>query len=419
MIRFSISIAVASIVAVAPAGSRASDRDYYLSVPNQSAILRLDADTLAATPFVTGLLVPFYGFWRADGRMFMPDKEWGAIFEIDAQGNVSILTAGGLLARPFTTTPHPNGTGLIASDLFAGRVVFVDWNGNQTLVHDRSTSGGLITDPGGIAFDSDGNLYVANNVGNTIIKVDPQNNATLFSNDPLLFWPGGIAIDNSGNMFVCQYGGNNVVRFRLDTGEAEVFAGDPLVTLKPNDLKLARSGGLLLTSKASNVVRIDALGTMTEIYKNPTYGEIVGICVREDATLCSGSFTKYGAGTAGSGGIVPRLGAIFSPCPGHDIALEFEDFLGGALCTLLVGLKDASLPFLGGTLLIDPSLPFLLISFPLPGAGPGAGELRIPFTVKDNPALVGVSVYLQAAGNDAAAPAGVSLSNGLHEVIGN
>ncbi len=413
-----VPFGVALAAAAGLAGPAAASVDTYLSVPVQGAIVKVDGVTGQATPFATGLGIPFYGFWTEAGKLYMPDRLFGAIFEIDEQGNLGLLTAGGLLSSVVTVAPAPGG-GLVASDLPLNHVVHVAPNGTQTLIHDAVTSGGLLDGPGGLAYAPNGDLYVANNIGNTLVRIAPDGTISLFSASPLLAAPGGIAIDRSGNLFVGQYNTDRIVRFRLDTGEADVFAEDASLMVRPNDVKLARSGGLLTTTKLSNLVRIDALGQLTEEFKDVAYGEIVGVNTREDATPCSGSFVPYGAGTAGSGGHVPFLRGIFDPCPGHHIALEFGDFLGGTVGALFVGLQPASLPALGGTLLVSPGPGFAQVPLPYPGSGPGGADFRLPFTLGDNPAFVGLKLYLQAAAADAGAPGGVSLSNGLEETIGS
>src|SRR5204862_5577199 len=108
--------------------------------------------------------------------------------------------------------------------------------------------------------------------------------------------------------------------------------------------KLSRHGGLLVTTRLSNLVRVHADGSMTQIFQDSTLGEIDGVAVPEDAIPCSGSFTSYGAGLVGSGGFVPELRAVFSPCPGVEVGLESKEFAGGALAYLMLGVSPASLP---------------------------------------------------------------------------
>lgn len=399
-------------------GAIAGEQDYFLSVALKSSIFRVDSVTKQATPFASGLGVPFYGFFTTAGDFYVPDRLFGAVFRIGPTGQVSVVSAGGWLSTPVAIVPDPGG-GLVATDLFQGTVVHVAFDGTQTLIHDAASSGGLLVGPGGLDFDPDGNLYVANNIGDTIVKITPQGAISLFSADPLIQAPGGVAIDGAGNMFVAMYTGNRIVRFRLDTGAAEVFSEDINQMIRPNDLKLSRSGGLLTTTRLSNLLRVDALGQITQEFQDLTFGEIVGVSVPEDATRCSGRFERYGAGTAGSGGFVPELRAIFSPCPGHDVALEWRDFLGGAPGLLLFGVKAANVPWMGGTLLVDLAAPSALVPLVLPGAGAGNGDLTLQFQVDPNPALVGATFHFQTVVADPQGGHGVALSNGLRETIGS
>jgi DNA-binding beta-propeller fold protein YncE len=298
-------LAIVSVVASGLGAAGAGDQDYFLSVPSQGAIHRVDAVTLQATPFLTGLNTPFYGFHDASGNLYIPDHLFGAILRIDPLGIPSLLTAGGYLTAPLALIADPTG-GVLATDKYQNTVVHVDDLGNQTLLHDDISSNGLLFGPAGLDFDLAGNLYVSNNTGNTIVRIDPANQLTLWSDSPLIKTPGGIAIDGSGNMFVAMYDGNNIVRFRVDTAEAEVFAEDLSIMIRPNDLKLSRGGHLLTTTRLGNLVSIDATGKPTELFKGPGWSDVLGVSVPEDWKSCTGTATTYGQGLAGAGGFVPQ-----------------------------------------------------------------------------------------------------------------
>jgi len=59
--------------------------------------------------------------------------------------------------------------------------------------------------PDGLAFDSSGNLYVANGRGNTIEKFTPGGVGSVFATG--LNYPYGSAFDKAGNLFVSNYQG--------------------------------------------------------------------------------------------------------------------------------------------------------------------------------------------------------------------
>jgi len=417
--------ALALAVALVPAAlcAQFGPTDYYVSAPGAGGIWKGDATTNVSSPAGLGLLIPHYGWFGNDGNFYVPDRGWTAIMRISPQGDVSVLSAGGHLIMPVTCIPTMDDQAWIVSDMQASKILRVGYDGSQQLLFDAASTNGLLSWPDGMAYDDAGNLYVANLGNNTLIRIDPQGQATLFSDSPLLDQPAGVAIDGAGNLFVANYAASTIARFRLDTGEGELFAGvDVGKMVYPSDLKLSRQGGMLVSGRNGRVSRIDALGQIEIAFEDPTLGELDGVSVLEDATLCSGRYTMYGQGQAGSAGITPQLRAIFSPCPGQLIALELRDFVGGAQAILFVGsqaLPPGAASFKGAPLLVNPASP-LFLSFPLfiPGDGAGAGDLTLQFAVPDVAGLTGLELYHQIFAKDPAAPNGVSASNGLKEVFG-
>lgn len=410
-------IRAALVALLLAAAARAGD-PIEVSVPFAGAIYRYDATSGAFTPFCSGLGIPFYGVWADDGFLYMPDRAYGIVWRIGENGVPHPFAAGGALSSVVTVVQAPDG-GLIASDVFTHSVVRLGPSGVQTLLADAATSGGLLSGPGGMAYGPDGTLYVANNLANTIVAVDDQTGAVSPVSDGqgLLDSPGGIAVDGAGNLFAANYASNVITRIRLDGGEASVFCNDPLLE-SPNDLRLLPDGGLRVTTENAVLGVIDATGQLAVLKHDESLGEWDGNVSRSDSPPCSGRFLAYGAGLAGSGGVLPELRAVFSPCPGASVALEMRHLLGGSHGSLAWGLQPAALPFKGGALLVNIGPPGGLIPMAFPGVGPGGGALTLPFTFPDDPALSGVSIYLQVLAADPGAPRGVSQSNGLREQIG-
>jgi sugar lactone lactonase YvrE len=400
------------------------EQDYYVSAPGAGGIWKGDAVTGETTPFALGLLVPHYGWFGNDGNFYVPDRGWPALMQITPEGQVNVHLAGGDLIKPVTVIPTTDDRAMLLSDMEANKIFRVEYDGSSSVMHDLESTDGLLNWPDGMAYDDDGNLYVANLGNDTIVKIDPQGQASIFSDDQdLIFEPGGLTIDGAGNLFVANYAFHTIARFRLDTGEGEVFAGpDSTKMAAPNDLKLSRKGGMIVSGRNGRVTRIDALGNLTVMIENPALSELDGVSVLADATLCTGRFETYGQGQAGSGGLEPQFRAIFSPCPGQVIGLELRDFVGGAPAIMFVSmgsLPAGTLFFKGAPMLVDPSSPFFL-SLPLflPGAGAGAGDLTLQFTVPEAPGLAGLELYHQVFAADPGAPNGISASNGLKETFG-
>jgi len=129
------------------------------------------------------------------------------------------------------------------------------------------------------------------------------------------------------------------------------------------------------------------------------------------AWLADAPGSGYGAGCAGSGGLVPRIGLVGCPRPGALVTITVDDALGGALAAFAVGLGEArGATWPGGCpLLVEPLL--TLVPVGLPGAGPGAGELEISATVPVTAALGTVTLQLVVA--DPEGPGGYAASAGL------
>ncbi|MED5330247.1 MAG: SMP-30/gluconolactonase/LRE family protein [Planctomycetota bacterium] len=397
--------------------------DYYVSAPYAGGIWKGDSQTGETTPFALGLLIPHYGWFGNDGNFYVPDRGWNALMKITPQGQIIPVSAGGHFMKPVTCIPTLDDTAWVVSDMEANKIIRVEYDGTQTLLYDNLTASGLLNGPDGIAYDDAGNLYVANLGNDTLIKIDPQGQATLFSDADIIREPGGVAIDGAGNLFVANYGSHVISRFRLDTGEGQEFTSfDSTKMANPNDLKLSRKGGLLVSGRQGRVSRIDALGQVSIMFENLSLSELDGVSVPEDATLCTGRFTTYGRGEEGSGGIIPQLRAIFSPCPGQVIGLEILDFLGGTQALMFVSshaLPSGLMAFKGAPLLVDPSgVLFLGIPLVLPGSGTGEGDLTLQFQIPDLPGLAGLELFHQVFALDPSAAGGISASNGLKETFG-
>lgn len=131
-------------------------------------------------------------------------------------------------------------------------------------------------------------------------------------------------------------------------------------------------------------------------------------------------FHVYGAGTPGSGGIVPRLRGAGALHPGRVVSVEVSRGVGGTAGALLIGADPASRasqPFLGGTLLVLPawSVPVRVDgAFGVPGVGTRSLQLSVP----PDPTHIGHGVMFQVWLLDAGAPQVFSASNGLETWIG-
>jgi len=132
---------------------------------------------------------------------------------------------------------------------------------------------------------------------------------------------------------------------------------------------------------------------------------------------CFGSVHPYGVGTPGSGGFVPTLTTTGCPDAGAVLQVEVAKGLGGAPAQLAIGSLPLSMPFLGGTLLVQPLTTFsATLSGPI--GVPGGGAASFAFTIPGGASSVGTLLYAQAFVLDSGGPALGALSRGLSIVLG-
>ena len=104
-----------------------------------------------------------------------------------------------------------------------------------------------INNPTGLAFDNDGNLYVANDQ-RSIAKFDPSGGMTEFSGGGLLDYPFGIAFDSNGVLYVANFHSEDILRID-STGRQTIFVENCCSEFRPVGLAFDQSGNLYVTSQ--------------------------------------------------------------------------------------------------------------------------------------------------------------------------
>lgn len=130
-------------------------------------------------------------------------------------------------------------------------------------------------------------------------------------------------------------------------------------------------------------------------------------------SLPPGSATTYGVGTAGGGGLIPTIAS--APLPSIGTNLEIRTTLAERFAPAVLGMSpsSAAIPFLGGIINVHP---VGLMTFGT--ATRGFGSASLFFMIPNNPSFIGAERFAQWFILDMDAPAGISMSQGLHLVVG-
>jgi len=205
-----------------------------------------------------------------------------------------------------------NGQGnLFVSDSFNDLIREITPAGNVSTEAGNQTLGFLngpalsaqFYSPNGEAFDSQGNLYVADFGNNVIRKITPagvvstyagtgvagyRNGATDSTNlksttDSLAMFnnPQGVAVDASGNVYVADRG-NNVIREILTTGRTKTIAGNKIKGFidatdeaaffnEPSGVAVGSDGTVYVTDQGNSALRkISTAGVVSTLAGNST-----------------------------------------------------------------------------------------------------------------------------------------------------
>ncbi len=124
----------------------------------------------------------------------------------------------------------------------------------------------------------------------------------------------------------------------------------------------------------------------------------VQLFTRHDAA----SPVSYGAGTPGTGGLVPTVGLSAPALLGTTTYIQGASMLANSVALLVFNLQPADFPALGVQVLVDPTAASLLVEPTSP-----TGTSSWPFVVPSTPSLDNVWLYAQAMPLDSAGPAGL------------
>ncbi len=225
----------------------------------------------------------------------------------------------------------------------SGHAVFkISSGGTLTLAAGNSRPGfsgdggpataGQLNSPQGLAVDSQGNLYIADQVNNRVRMVTPQGIISTFAGNGKagaprflgdggpataanLNLPGGVAVDHAGNVYIADTGDNSIrevgTNGAINTIAGDGFgglAGDTLlaaasVLLQPQDVFVDSSGNVYIADTGNAAVREITASTGIINY-------IAGACNITSSGANTNTGETCSIGYAGDGGLANEAGLV-------------------------------------------------------------------------------------------------------------
>jgi DNA-binding beta-propeller fold protein YncE len=195
--------------------------------------------------FASGLSSPNGLAFDAYGDLYVANSSAGNIIKITPSGAQSVYATG--LGDPTQMAFDSHGNLFVSNG--AGNYSIDEVSPSGTVSYFAAANGignlsgvgyGDLNDPQGLAFDSSGNLYVANgNSDDNVVEFSPNGTPTVFATEATGSSPHGLAFDSSGDLFVVNnghpgYGENDQPTPGFSTVEEFSPTGTLLNTLNDN-----------------------------------------------------------------------------------------------------------------------------------------------------------------------------------------
>jgi NHL repeat len=202
------------------------------------------------SPYATGVGLVYGVAVDAQGDLYVADAGGDVIRKITPAGDTTVVGSGTILGSP---------DGMAFDD--AGNVFTsgAGWGGTINRIAPDGTITRLVTGVGGygLARDAAGNLYSTQ--GNRVVKYDINGVTTTIASGFQFAW--GLAFDPSGNLFVADYYGNSIIKI-TPQGQTSLFAAMDL----PTGLAFDSHGDLYVC----NITRSSPLGYLAKVTPDGT-----------------------------------------------------------------------------------------------------------------------------------------------------
>lgn len=219
-------------------------------------------------------------------------------------------------------------------------------------------------------------------------------------------WP---VVSNDGRYVVFDSTATDLVATDINGSVHDVFVRDLVLGVTTLVSKSASNVQSNASSAYSSISEDGRFFGFWSLANNLVGGDTNSLSDLFVVSNCWSVFTAGAPGVAGSGGFTPSLDGVNGACIDGGYRIEIGDALGAAPSLLFVA--PGTLPGTFPGFHLDLSGPYVMIPLLLGGSAgvPGAGELSLSgVSLASHP---GLSIALQLAVGDAAAPHGIALSN--------
>lgn len=174
---------------------------------------------------------------------------------------------------------------------------------------------------GGVAVDSEGNVYVADfgsgsEGGTELYRIDRQGEVTVFADDPLLVGASGNTVGPDGTVYQSSFSGGRVMRISPD-GEVELLADEGISG--PVGVVVDPSGtGLFVADCGANaIVHVDFAGEVTPFAADPLFSCPNGLTTDGKGTLFVANFSNGAVLAVDDQGAVDPVAVVPGDNNGH------------------------------------------------------------------------------------------------------
>ncbi len=195
----------------------------------------------------------------------------------------------------------------------AGLILYVSTGNEIDKVSSTGTVSTFATPPGsittGLAFDSSGNLYVAENGSDQISKVTPGGVASLFATLPGGSNPQGLAFDSSGNLYAADVTSNQISKI-TPGGTVSLFATLPGGS-NPFGLAFDTSGNLYAANATTDTIsKITSGGVVSLFATLPGGSDPFGLAFDSSGNLYAADHNTNKISKITPGGVVSLFASL-------------------------------------------------------------------------------------------------------------